>query len=157
MANDVELIAIPPQTVAYLMTHGSVRKVDEPLGRLFAAVTAAGLTPAGPPMTRFDLDLDDPDDADFEVAVPLSVDADQTLPDTIGDARTGALPAHYALVVVHEGPYDEIGAGYTALTEQLNSQGHAVVGPVSEVYLVSKDDGVPPAEYVTEVRVPVER
>jgi len=157
VANDVELIAIPPQTVAYLMTHGSVREVGEPLGRLFAAVAAAGLTPAGPPMTRFDLGLDDPDDADFEVAVPIAVGTDQVVPDTIGDARIGNLPAHYALVVVHEGPYDEIGAGYTALTEHLNAQGHAVVGPVSEVYLVSTDDGVPPAEYVTEVRVPVER
>jgi effector-binding domain-containing protein len=157
VANDVELIAIPPQTIAFLQQHGSVRRVEEPLGRLFAAIAEAGLTPAGPPMTRFDLGLEDPDGADFEVAVPLAVDADTKLPPKLGEGGIGELPAHYALVVVHEGPYEEIGAGYTALTEHLNAQGHAVAGPVSEVYLVSSEDGVPPAEYVTEVRVPVER
>jgi effector-binding domain-containing protein len=157
VSNAAELIAIPAETIAYLPTHGSVRQMKEPFRRLYAAVDEAGLVPAGPPMARFDLNLDDPDDADFEVAVPIAVDPDTTLPSKIGDARTGTLPAHYALVTTHEGPYEEIGAGYETLTEELNSLGYAVTGPASEVYLVGSDSDADPADYVTEVRVPVAR
>ncbi len=157
MPSEVEHVAVPGQTVAYLAVHGSVRKTQEPFARLFAALAAAGLSPAGPPMARFDLDLRDPDDADYEVAVPIAaVGADGgPVPGSIGDVRTGTLPAHYALVTVYRGPYEEIGAGYTALTEALDALGHAVAGPASEVYLVGADSGAAPADFVTEVRVPV--
>jgi effector-binding domain-containing protein len=106
-------------------------------------------------MARFDLDLDNPDDADYEVAVPLPVEADAALPKKIGQVRTGTLPAHSALVITHTGPYEEIIAGYTAITEELNSLGYAVTGPASEVYLVGADSGADPADYITEIRVPV--
>jgi effector-binding domain-containing protein len=67
------------------------------------------------------------------------------------------MPAHYALVTTHKGPYEEIGAGYAALTEELNALGYGVAGPASEVYLVGSDSGAAPAAYVTEVRLPVAR
>ena len=156
MPNEVEHVAIPAQTMAYLSVHGSVRKTQEPFARLFAALAQAGVAPAGPPMARFDLDLSDPDDADYEVAVPVAPDADGKLPATPAPVRCGTLPPHYALVTVHNGPYEEIGAGYTALTEELNALGHAVAGPASEVYLVGTDSGAAPADFVTEVRLPVE-
>ena len=156
MPNAVEHIAIPEQTIAYLAVHGSVRKTQEPFARLFAGLAEAGLSPAGPPMARFDLGLSDPDDADYEVAVPIALGPHGTLPDNAEHVRSGTLPAHYALVITHQGPYEEIGAGYTALAEELDGLGHAVAGPASEVYLVGSDSGASPADYVTEVRVPVE-
>ncbi|MBM3146398.1 MAG: GyrI-like domain-containing protein [Actinobacteria bacterium] len=157
MSNAVEVIAIPAQAIAYLPAHGSVRRLDDPFADLMRGLVEAGLTPAGPPMARFDLDLRDPDDADFEVAVPIELAADGSVPPGAGDIGTATLPAHYALVTIHEGSYQEIGAGYTALTEELNSLGYAVTGPASEVYLTGSADGVPPADYVTEVRVPIAR
>lgn len=157
MSNAVEVIAIPAQAIAYLPAHGSVRRLDEPFATLMAGLQEAGIEPAGPPMARFDLDLRHPDDADFEVAVPIALAEDGSLPAGAGDIGTAVLPAHYALVTIHEGPYHEIGAGYTALTEELNSIGHAVTGPASEVYLTGSADGVPPSAYVTEVRVPIAR
>ncbi|HUK77724.1 MAG TPA: GyrI-like domain-containing protein [Thermoleophilia bacterium] len=156
MPNAVEHIAIPEQTIAYLAVHGSVRETQEPFARLFAALAEAGVSPAGPPMARFDLNLSDPDDADYEVAVPIALDPGTKLPDNAAHVRAGTLPAHYALVTVHEGPYEEIGAGYTALTEELDSLGYGVAGPASEVYLVGADSGVESADFVTEVRLPVE-
>ena len=157
MSNEVEVILIPEQTIAYLPVHGSVRRTQEPFARLFAALAAAGVSIAGPPMARFDLDLADPDDADYEVAVPVALGPRGTMPANADGVRSGALPAHYALVTTHNGPYEEIGAGYAALTEELNSLGYAVTGPASEVYLVGSDDGVAPAEFVTEVRLPIAR
>ena len=157
MPNAVELIAIPEQTIAYLAVHGSVRRMQQPFARLFAAVAEAGLTPAGPPMARFDLNLSDPDDADYEVAVPITLGSHGTMPDNAGDVRSDTMPAHYALVTTHKGPYDEIGAGYAALTEELNSLGYAVTGPASEVYLVGSDSGAAPSDFITEVRLPVDR
>ena len=74
-------------------------------------------------------------------------------------AMRGPIPCRldYALVTIHRGPYEEIGAGYVALTEELNSLGYAVTGPASEVYLVGTDDGAAPADFVTEVRLPIAR
>lgn len=157
MSNAVEVILIPEQTIGYLAAHGSVRRTQQPFARLFAALAAAGLPTAGPPMARFDLNLSDPDDTDFEVAVPVALGPHGTMPANADGVRTGTLPAHYALVTTHSGPYEEIGAGYDALTEELNSLGYAVTGPASEVYLVGSDDGVAPADFVTEVRLPVAR
>ena len=157
MSNEVEVIAIPEQTIAYMAVHGSVRKMQEPFARLFAAVAEAGLLTTGPPMARFDLNLADPDDADYEVAVPIALGPHGTMPDNIGDVRSDTMPAHYALVTTHKGPYEEIGAGYAALTAELNSLGYAVAGPASEVYLVGSDSGAGPAHYVTEVRLSVAR
>ena len=157
VSNTVEVVAIPEQAIAYLSVHGSVRQVRQPFARLFAAVAEAGLLTAGPPMARFDLNLADPDDADYEVAVPIALGPHGTMPDHSGDVRADTMPAHYALVTTHKGPYEEIGAGYIALTEELNSLGYAVTGPASEVYLVGIDDGAAPADFVTEVRLPIAR
>jgi len=157
VSNAVELIAIPEQPIAYLSVHGSVHDMQQPFTQLFAAVAETGLLPAGPPMARFDLNLADPNDADYEVAVPIALGPHGTMPDTGGDVHADTMPAHYALVTTHRGPYDEIGAGYVALTEELNSLGYAVTGPASEVYLVGSDSGAAPADFVTEVRVPVAR
>jgi effector-binding domain-containing protein len=157
VSNAVELIAIPEQTIAYLAVHGSVRHMREPFARLFAALAETGLSPAGPPMARFDLDLDNPDDADYEVAVPIALGPNGEMPDNTNDVRSDTMPAHYALVTTHRGPYEEIGAGYVALTEELNALGYAVTGPASEVYLVGSDSGAAPADFITEVRLPVAR
>lgn len=157
MSNAVELIAIPEQTIAYLPVHGSVRSMREPFAQLLAAIAQAGLSPAGPTMARFDLDLADPDDADYEVAVPIALGPHGSMPGNLDGVRSGVMPAHYALVTTHKGPYEEIGAGYAALTEELNSLGYAVTGPASEVYLVGSDSAATPADLVTEVRLPVDR
>ena len=157
MPNAVELIAIPEQAIAYLSVHGSVRRMQQPFRQLFAAVAEAGLSPTGPPMARFDLNLADADDVDYEVAVPIALGPHGSMPASIGDVRADTMPAHYALVTTHKGPYEEIGAGYLALTEELNSLGYAVTGPASEVYLVGSDSGATPADFVTEVRLPVAR
>ena len=157
MSNAVELIAIPEQTIAYLSVHGSVRQMREPFARLYAAVAKAGLSAAGPPMARFDLNLADPDDADYEAAVPIALGPNGMMPDNAEDVRSDTMPAHYALVTTHKGPYEEIGAGYAALTEELNALGYGVAGPASEVYLVGSDSVATPADYVTEVRLPVAR
>jgi effector-binding domain-containing protein len=79
------------------------------------------------------------------------------MPDNAAHVRTDTMPAHYALVTTHKGPYEEIGAGYVAHTEELNALGYAVTGPASEVYLVGSDGGAEPADYVTEVWLPVAR
>jgi effector-binding domain-containing protein len=157
VSNAVEVILIPEQTIAYLAVHGSVRQTQQPFAQLFAALAAAGLTTTGPPMARFDLNLADPDDADYEVAVPVALGPHGAMPANTDGVRSGGLPSHYALVTTHRGPYEEIGAGYDALTEELNSLGYAVTGPASEVYLVGSDDGVAPTDFVTEVRLPVAR
>jgi effector-binding domain-containing protein len=156
VSNAVELIAIPEQPIAYLSVHGSVRQMREPFARLFAALAKAGLSTAGPPMARFDLNLANPDDADYEVAVPIALGANGMMPDNAADVRSDTMPAHYALVTTHKAPTRR-SVQATPRSEELNALGYGVAGPASEVYLVGSDSGAAPADYVTEVRLPVAR
>ena len=157
MTEAVELVAMPEQAIAYLAVHGSVRKMKEPFARLFAALAEAGLAAAGPPMARFDPDLTDFENADYEVCVPVEPDAEGRVPDAIGEARCDILPAHYALVTTHRGPHASLGASFEALAAEVSAVGYAVAGPATEVYLAGPESGITPAEYVTEVRLPIAR
>ena len=56
---------------------------------------------------------------------------------------------------LHVGPYEDLGAAYRALTEWIDRNGLEAAGPVQERYLNGPGDGATPAEYRTEVEIPV--
>jgi effector-binding domain-containing protein len=55
------------------------------------------------------------------------------------------------------GPYEDLGGAYRALTEWIDRNGLEVAGPVQERYLNGPGDLVSPAEYRTEVEIPIIR
>jgi effector-binding domain-containing protein len=153
----VELIMFPEEYVAYLHTTGPISGIRDMLMRLYAALDQAGIAPAGPPMARYFDEEFKPEKTEYEVCVPITPADDGSVPDRIGEARTDVIPAHQAMVVEHRGPYDAIHLGYEAIGEELNTIGYAVAGPATEVYLTGPESTSDPAEYVTEIRLPVAR
>jgi effector-binding domain-containing protein len=58
------------------------------------------------------------------------------------------------VATVH-GDYSGIAAACAALAAYLAREGLTKTGPMSNVYLVGREQTDDPAEYVTEIRIPV--
>jgi effector-binding domain-containing protein len=118
------------------------------LQELYEFAGAAGIDPEGPPSARYH--AVQPDVIDVEVCLPVA-------PGTIGVGRIreGVIPAAEVATLEFVGPYDGIGAAHGALARWAEEHGHAVAGPPLERYLVGPDVDVPPAEYRTQVDLPI--
>ncbi len=100
--------------------------------------------PAGPPMSLYYDTEFDPEHVDVEVLFPVTARGERTLP-----GRTVAS-------VVHVGPYDAVSPVYAKIFAWVNENKRRVVGPPREIYLVGPESGKSPAEYVTEMQLPIE-
>jgi effector-binding domain-containing protein len=93
-------------------------------------------------------------DVDVEVAVPVA----------------GAIPPHkeiavrhlaeirQAAVLIHRGPYENFSQSYKTLMVWIESNGYQINAPNREVYIKGPagDSKGNPAEYITEIQIPVE-
>lgn len=72
-----------------------------------------------------------------------------------GEIRAGALAEGELVTTIHTGPYETIGATYSALMDWTHGNGLTGAGPCAEFYL---DDPVttPPAQLRTKLVLPVE-
>jgi len=127
-----------------LRRKGPLSGIGETMRRLRELLEEAGLEAAGP-MTG---------DADYDVAIAVVPDAAGSVPDAVGEARGGWVPQHHALEAVHRGPHDRMDDAWAAVRRECAALGYAPAGPVTEVYEVTRSDGVPPDRYVTRVRLP---
>ncbi len=157
MAYAIELTAMPEQAIVYLGGRAPISALRGRIVTLTAAVREAGLLPAGPAMARYFEEEFDPQDCDYEVDIPICQDQDGSFPDRVGEHRTDLIPAHHALVTEHVGPYAGLHLAFAALTEELNALGYAVAGPMTEVYVRGPGETADPAEYVTELHLPIAR
>jgi DNA-binding transcriptional MerR regulator len=66
------------------------------------------------------------------------------------------LPAATMASVVHHGSFDSLGPAYQAVLNWIEQNGYRINGPSREVYLQYERTG-DPAQYVTEIQVPVEK
>jgi DNA-binding transcriptional MerR regulator len=79
---------------------------------------------------------------------------DKPVPRT-GRIDVHTLPAVESMAcVVHHGPYNAIGAAYTALGAWIEANGYRVVGPSRDIYFHGGPDQDDPT-YVTEIQFPV--
>ncbi len=75
-----------------------------------------------------------------------------------GAVKIEKMPAmRYAAVARFRGPYDGSMNVWNALGKWVPEHGYKPAGPPVEVYIVGPGDKVPPGEYVTEIRVPLQR
>lgn len=116
---------------------------------LYQCLATGGVEPEGPPIARYH--AFGPETIDVEVCLPVAAG-------TIGTGRIMAevLPAATVATLVHVGPYDEVGAAYGELERWIGTHGFEHGGPPRERYLIGPDAGVTPAEYRTEIEMPVE-
>jgi effector-binding domain-containing protein len=154
---DVDIVAVPEQAVISVRARGPLPGMGRRVARLRELVAQAGLTPAGPLMARFyEHDPASPT-LDYDVALPVELRSDGSVPDELAEARGELVPLHHALQAVHAGPHDALQGAWRAVQEAREALGYTASGPVTEVYVLGRNDGVEPARFVTEVRLPYAR
>jgi DNA-binding transcriptional MerR regulator/effector-binding domain-containing protein len=136
---------------------------SEAFDALAAALTAAGLTAAGPYGGLFDGDFCELERSEVTAFVPVTsetglvgADADVGL-DPAGRVRLLEIPAVEAAVAMHEGAFSEIDRTYAALGEVVAERAIGVDGPIREYYPVSSADTDDVSKHRTEVCWPVFR
>ena len=129
--------------------------MDTAFPELFAAVGAAGLVPGGPPFSRYF--AFGPDRVELELGVPLAEipGGPQRAFDGAGRVQPGDLPAGQVAVGWHVGPYDTISVTYERLIAWVAEQGREPAGAMWEVYLTDPTAEPDPADWRTEVLVPL--
>jgi effector-binding domain-containing protein len=127
-------------------------EIPEFLGRsfglLFGHLKLLGVEPAGPPFVIYH--AFGPAGMDAEVCVPVA-----TLVSATGGVQSRVLPAMTVARTLHIGPYEMLGSAYDAVTAWIRGRGFELAGPMRERYLNGPGDNVSPAEYQTEVEIPV--
>jgi DNA-binding transcriptional MerR regulator len=93
------------------------------------------------------------DDADIGVAISLKT------PLAVPGWETFTLAGGPMVSLLHEGPYEGIGAAYRRLFEYFDARGYTVGRPTREVYLKGPGGLFPrsPKRYLTQILVPLER
>lgn len=151
MTYDVRITHHLPRHLAVTEFQARPEQMGELQGKAFATVlgylTARGLAPAGPAVSRYVMRGDHFDVASgFVVAAPVEGD-DTVVPLLLQETDVAT--------TMHVGPYDELGKAYDALEVGARDQGRAVdvSAPMWEEYLSGPD--VPPEQTVTLVYWPV--
>ena len=160
----IELRAIPAVTALAVRQVVDAADLTEwgsgAFDALAAALSAAGLTAAGPYGALYPADFFELERSEITAFLPV----------TVGDARPGGggldpagrvrlveIPAVEAAVAVHEGDFSEIDRTYGAVGAVVAERAIGVDGPIREYYLVSSVDTDDARKHRTEVCWPVFR
>jgi effector-binding domain-containing protein len=130
---------------------------SEAFDALAAALSAAGLTAAGPYGGLFDGDFFELERSEVTAFVPVPAGAALGTADPPGGVRVLRIPAVEAAVAVHAGAFSEIDRTYAAVGEVVAERAIGTGGPIREYYLVSSADTDDVARHRTEVCWPVFR
>ena len=115
---------------------------------LMAAVTAQGITPAGPWYT-YHLRMD-PDVFDFEVGVPVP-----SRVAAAGRVQPGELPARTVARTVYRGPYEGLASAWGEFDAWIIANGHKHAPDLWEVYVAGPETGLDAAQWRTELNRPL--
>ena len=157
MHYDVDVVRVPEQALAVLAGRASMSEIGERMRRLRATVREAGVTATGPMIGRFYEETANGETLDYDVCLAVEPRADGSVPDRIGEARGELVPTHFTLAVTHVGPRDQMDDAVAALHEAMAAIGYRAAGPLWEVYVAGVAEGLAPAQFVTEVRLPYAR
>jgi effector-binding domain-containing protein len=74
-----------------------------------------------------------------------------------GRVEYATVPGGTTLVYSHRGPYDQLNRTHRALWELVEREGLTIEGAVREVYLSDPSEVPDPADWVTEIQMPIVR
>jgi effector-binding domain-containing protein len=140
------------QPIISIRRESSISALPQLLGRCFGELfdwLARNERPAaGHPFVIYH--AIDRDHVDAEVCVPVAAP-----PPGAGHIVGRVLDAGEFATLLHVGSYEDLGVAYGQLTDWIARHGYHVIGPVREVYLNGPSDVASPAEYRTEIQMPV--
>ena len=135
-----KLITTGPESVGGL--------VQQAFGELYACIGEAKSSPTGPPF----LIASEPVGGTMEIEVGAPC---QPVPKPATGLHRGRLEACRAAVAVYRGPYEQIGPVYPRLLTWVTDHGYQPAGRTREVYLNGPDEATSPADYLTELILPL--
>ena len=135
MTYHVDRITLEPQLAAVVSGSVAHDGIAAFLGEAFAQVAAAlqeqGSAPAGPPFARYAMSGDGWEiDAGFPVVAEINA---------TGNVHPITLPGGTGLVVLHQGPYQEVAGAYRAAEQWMAENSWSPAGTPWEVYLDEPD------------------
>ena len=157
MRYDADVVHVPEQTLAVLGGRGPVSEIGERMRRLRTVLAQAGVTASGPFIARFYEETHGGETVDYDVCLAIAARPDGSVPDRIADARGELVPAHHTFATRHIGPRDQMDDAVAALREALAAVGYRAAGPLWEVYVAGAAEGLEPAAFVTDLRLPYAR
>lgn len=156
MNYEVHVKQLPPQVVVTERRHATLAELGKAMHSTLAKV-AGSVEPAsaaaGAPFAVYYNEPFRPEDIDVEMGLPVAADAKI---DETHDVHRRVLSGGPVAYTVHVGPYSSIGAAYDALYAWVDDHGHKRTGPPREIYVVGPSQGAKPAEYRTEIEVPID-
>jgi DNA-binding transcriptional MerR regulator/effector-binding domain-containing protein len=159
----IELRAIPAVTALAVRQVVDAAELTEwgagAFEALAQALTAAGLTAAGPYGALYPGDFFELERSEITAFLPVTSGRGPGGPglNPAGRVRLLEIPAVEAAVAVHQGAFSEIDRTYGALGAVVAERAIGVDGPIREYYLVSSADTDDVAKHKTEVCWPVFR
>jgi effector-binding domain-containing protein len=134
-----------------IRTRTSVEELPQVLGQAYGSIAQylaeLGEQPAGPPFTAYhNMDMQD---LDVEIGFPVS----RSIP-ARGSIQAGEIPEGQVATCLYTGPYTEIEAAYSALTEWVEENGYEAAGMAYEIYLNDPSE-TPPEQLMTQIAFPL--
>ena len=152
MEYQIALLELETQPIISIRGRHAQTEIPSFLGRsfglLFGHLKLLGVDPAGPPFVIYH--AFGPAGMDAEVCVPVA-----STVSAAGGVEGRILPAMTVARTLHVGPYEDLGGAYDAVTDWIRGRGFELAGPMRERYLNGPGDNITPAEYQTEVEIPV--
>lgn len=152
MTVDVKLVSREAQPVLAIRRRvppeGLQPALAECLPAVFAHCQGHQIALAGPPFTRY-LEMSH---GHFTIEVGMPVARVAT---SEGEIAARELPGGSVAVAIHSGPYQLLGDTHTAVEAWVRAQGLEPSGPAWESYLTDPGSTPDPADWRTEVCLPV--
>jgi effector-binding domain-containing protein len=141
--------AVQMAAVRVTVERARIQEVMGPgIQEVMAALTAQGISPAGPWLTHH-LRMD-PAVFDFEICVPVTRPVAPA-----GRVHPGVLPAARVARAVYQGPYEGLGAAWGELKGWIAGRGLKEAPGLWERYLLDPSGSPDPASWRTELNQPL--
>ena len=154
MTVDVSRRELSPQPALIIRRECAPSEIAATLGQILPAVFAfaqrRGIAFAGPPFTRYA--RMSRGTMTLEAGLPVAVAAAGD-----GEIEATELAGGPAAVAIHVGPYDTLGDTHAAVEQWIRAQGLQAAGAPWETYLTDPGEVPDPAQWRTEVVVPLAR
>lgn len=153
MPYEITVAAAVPLTVAGIRMHTCLDSIKDDIGQGFArimqGIQSQLYTPAGPPMLVYHDVIDEENDGEVEVCIPVKEAFTAS-----GDFQCHTLDADHVATMVHFGPYEELSSAYHTMLAWIAENAYQLAGSPREIYL-NDPRMVSPDKLQTKLEFPV--
>lgn len=143
---DIKVTEVEPLRIFSARNMGGAASFEERYAVLYRKAFQNRLQVVGAPVAIYHDNHFDGQISDFEVGLPVNGKAD----------GVKEIPGGPHCKAVHNGPHSSLPATYAVMAMWIAENGYRICGAPYDVYIRGGNDKIlPPAQYVTEVYIPV--